>query len=328
MEVPVRVWLLLVFCLFGCVNPDAPMDANDQTEIIFEVPKGSTANGIGPALTKQKLVPSAWKWKWFLRGEDAACLKAGKFRLQPSMSMRQVLTTLCGVPLADEVPLAILEGWRIRDIDAELAAKGYIQPGEYRTLAESKAVDLPFPIQSKTLEGYLFPETYMVDADASKFNSKTFIERQLKTFHEHYLKVVADPAGNRTLHEIVVMASLLEREEPTEAQRPIVAGILWKRLDNNWKLGVDATSRYTLDNWSDRRAFLRNLRDPKDVYNTRLHAGMPPTAIGNPSFSALKAAANPESSEFWYYLHDSSGVFHGGRDNAHHERNRKKYNVY
>ena len=304
------------------------MDANDTNNIVFEVPKGSTANGIGSQLVAQDLVPSEWQWKWFLRGEDASCLKAGKFRLQRAMSMRQLLETMCGVPLADEIPFKVLEGWRIREIDANLAAQGFIQAGEYAALAQSKAVTMPFVIESETLEGYLFPETYMVAADKSAFDAKAFIERQLNMFHSRFYQKNKGALGQRTLSEVVTMASMLEREEPTESQRPIVAGILWKRLDNKWRLGVDATSRYTLDDWTDERAFRKLLRDPNDRYNTRLHYGLPPTPIGNPSLSALQAVIAPKKSEFWFYLHDKNGVFHGGVDGAHHERNRAKYNVY
>ena len=330
MEALLRVFwcFLLLWAAVACVNPDAAMDPSDSADIVFEVPKGSSANGIGPKLAEQGLIPSPWKWKWFLRGENASCVKAGKFRLRRSMSMREVLKTICGAPLADEVAFKVLEGWRIRDIDAALAAEGFISPGQYQTIAESKTVTLPFTIESSTLEGFLYPETYMINADKSQFNAKAFIERQIKTFDERFYQAHKDKLGKRSLHEIVVMASMIEREEPTESQRPIVAGILWKRLDNQWKLGVDATSRYTLDDWSDRRSFLKMLRDPNDPYNTRLHYGLPPTAIGNPSLSALKSVTAPESSEFWFYLHDKNGVFHGGKDGAHHERNRAKYNVY
>jgi len=304
------------------------MDATDTSDLVFEVPKGSSGNGIGTKLAAEGLVPSAWKWKWFLRGADASCVKAGKFRLRRSMSMRDILKTICGAPLADQIAFKVLEGWRIRDIDAALAKEGFIQAGEYQNLADTKGVALPFPIPGETLEGYLYPETYMVNADKSTFSVEKFIERQLDTFNYKFYVAHKDKLGSRTLNEIVIMASMIEREEPTESQRPIVAGILWKRLDNNWKLGVDATSRYTLEDWSNRRAFLVQLRDPNDPYNTRLNSGLPPTPIGNPSISALQASTQPEVSEFWFYLHDKNGVFHGGRDGAHHERNRAKYNVY
>ena len=91
---------------------------------------------------------------------------------------------------------------------------------------------------------------------------------------------------------------------------------------------MDATSRYTLAEWNDRKAFLQKLRDPEDPYNTRIHKGLPPTAIGNPSLTSLTAALEPVDSEFWFYLHDHEQNFHGGRDAAEHEKNRARYNVY
>jgi len=93
-------------------------------------------------------------------------------------------------------------------------------------------------------------------------------------------------------------------------------------------VGIDATSRYQLDDWSDEKAFRKVLKDPNDAYSTRVRSGLPPTAIGNPTQSALEAAINPAETEFWYYLHDRNGVFHGGRDGAEHERNRATYGVY
>ena len=322
--VAVLVFFFLLF--FGCVDPDAPMDPSNTSEVIFEVPKGATANRIGPRLVEAGLIPSEFKWKMFLRQRDASCLKAGRFPVSPAMSMNDLIETLCGVPLANDVAFTVLEGWRIRDIDQALVNEGLARAGVYQGLAESKGVTIPFDVSGPTLEGYLWPETYMVSPD--QFSPKDFIERQLRSFDEQFRKKHVGQLGSRSLHEVVIMASMLEREEPTPKNRPLVAGILWKRLDKGWQLGVDATSRYTLSKWNDRKAFLKKLRDPKDPYNTRLNKGLPKTAIGNPSASALDAAITPEDSEFWYYLHDSKKVLHPSRNAAEHEAYRKKYNVY
>jgi UPF0755 protein len=318
--------LTLLLVLLACVDPDAPMDASDTTEFVFEVPKGATASKLGPALVEQGLVKSETSWKLYGKSHDLGCLKAGKFRVSRSMSLNELRDTLCGVPLAEDVPFTVVEGWRIRDIDAALAEKGLIQPGDYATLAESKAVTLPFEITSPTLEGYLYPETYMVTPD--RFTAKAFIERQLATFNEKFLSKHGPSCEKRTLHGIVVMASMLEREEPDPANRRVVAGVLWKRIDHDWNLGVDATSRYTLADWNDRKAFLGKLRDPDDPYNSRLRAGLPPTAIGNPSIVSLEAALDPVDSEWWYYLHDGERKFHGARNADEHEANRRKYDVW
>ena len=99
-------------------------------------------------------------------------------------------------------------------------------------------------------------------------------------------------------------------------------------MDANSPLGVDATSRFTLDDWSDRRKFLAKLRDPNDPYNTRLKAGLPPGPIGAPSLDALLAALRPKASNHWYYLHDADKQIHFARNAAEHEANRRKYNVW
>jgi UPF0755 protein len=316
------MWVWLVW---GCVDADAPVVPGDEAPFEFVVPAGASAQGLSDELAAAGLVPSEWEWRLFLRNADASCLKAGRFEVRRALSLNALLATLCGPPLADDVPFTVVEGWRIRDIDAALAANGWITAGAYTALAENKSVDLPFPVESPTLEGYLYPETYSVDAHP--FDPKKLIERQLRTFDARFRSLHED-LGTRTLHEIVVMASMLEREEPNQAQRPLVAGILWKRIDAGTPLGVDATSRYPLVSWNDRGAFLARLRDPEDRYNSRLRKGLPPTAIGNPTLGSLEAALAPVASEYWYYLHDARQQLHPARNAAEHEANRKTYDVW
>lgn len=320
--------VVVVALAAACVDPHAPAHPGDPTEIPFEVAPGSTMTGLGPRLVELGLAPGELQWKWFLRGADGGCLKAGRFVLRRDMSMEQVRATLCGPPLPEDVPFTVVEGWRIRDIDAALAERGWIEAGAYAAVATDKSVPAPFDVSSPTYEGYLYPDTYMVPPPP-RFTPELLVTRQLEAFQARFLEAQADEvAAGRGLHDIVVMASMLEREEPTDSKRPLVAGILWKRIDNGWQLGVDATSRYTLDDWNDRAAFLANLRDPEEPYNTRVHKGLPPTAIGNPSITALEAALRPEPSEYWYYLHDSSGTLHPSRNAAEHDAKRARYNVY
>ena len=293
---------------------------------MFEVPKGAVASNLGDELMDAGFVSNEMQWKIYLRSTDASCLKAGKFEVSLSMSLDTLVETLCGPPMADDIEFTIIEGWRIKDTDKALAAAGLIEAGSYVEVATSKSVQAPFEVTSPTYEGYLYPETYKVPA--AGFDPRTLVKRQLDTFHERWLKASEDKLGKRSLHEAVVMASMLEREEPRPSNRPMVAGILWKRIDTGNALGVDATSRYTIEDWNDRKAFLKQLRDPDDPYNSRLRKGLPPTAIGSPTVESLDAAVGPIESEFWYYLHDGDGNLHPARNAAEHEANRKKYNVY
>ena len=312
--------------LTSCLSVDHVQDENNSTPIAITVPTGATPNSMAAKLIAHGFAPDELRYKLAIRNLETSCLKAGNFRISRDMSLRVVFKTLCGVPIANDVPFKVLEGWRIVEIDDALVKAKLIQPGEYAKLATNKAVDLPFEITSPTLEGYLYPETYMISPEA--FDVKAFIERQLDHFNDNFLGLHQNDFQHRTLSDVVIMASMLEREEPRASQRRVIAGILWKRLDNAWALGVDATSRYKLTVWNDRSAFLKMLRDKSDVYNTRLRQGLPPTAIGNPSLASLEAALLPIESPYWFYLHDKTGTFHGGVDGREHEANRAKYNVY
>lgn len=320
--------LLLSSCAMLTDHYNQPADPSDTAEIIFDLPKGSTARGAAGPLEAAGVIADAGDFERYVRlSKQGGCIKAGKHKLSRSMSPEQIIEALCGAPIPDDVPFTVVEGWRIREIDAALAEKGLIQAGAYAALAaDASQFTATFPLPTGSLEGYLYPETYMINP--SRFDTKVFIQRQLDLFAERFATPHAADWAARGLGPVVIMASMLEREEPKPENRPLVAGILWKRLDNSWNLGVDATSRYTLEDWNDRQAFLKKLRDPADPYNSRLRPGLPPTAIGNPNAESLKAASHPVESEYWYYLHDSAQNIHPSRNVAEHEAFRKQYNVY
>ncbi len=321
------MWMIWMSgCALVSSQLEAPVDPSDETEVIFEVPAGASARSLAPDLEAEGLVTGAWQWTTWLRLNDAgSCLKAGRFRLSRSMAVPELLETLCGVPVPDDVPFTVLEGWRIADIDAALVAQGWIEAGDYAALARSpERFQVPIEIDGASLEGLLYPDSYRVEPD--RFDPAAFIQRQLDTFGRVWEE--QGGPGDRDAYDVVIMASMIEREEPTAANRPLVAGILWKRLDAGWRLGVDATSRYLLVDWNDRRAFLRNLRDVDEPYNTRERGGLPPTAIGNPGRTALHAASNPEQSAYWFYLHDADRNLHPSRTSREHENKRRRYGVY
>jgi UPF0755 protein len=245
------------------------------------------------------------------------------------MTLAQIARELSGAPIPEDVAFAVIEGWRLRDTDAALAQAGLIEPGAYVKAASDPAMyRAPFPLPRDSLEGYLYPETYRVEPLG--LDVSALVQRQLDTFAARFWSAHAAEVekSGRTLEQIVTMASLLEREEPLPAQRPLVAGILWKRFDNRTPLGVDATSRYLLPEWNDRRAFLAKLRDDGDPWNTRVHAGLPPGPIGAPTAQSLIAALRPQKSDYWYYLHDAARTLHPSRNAEEHEALRRRYQVY
>ncbi|MBI5548341.1 MAG: endolytic transglycosylase MltG [Deltaproteobacteria bacterium] len=276
-------------------------------EVEVEVPKGANGRSVGKLLADKGLIEDARVWRYHLWKRGALNAKAGRHVLKASMTMAELCAALEANPLAEDQPIKVIEGWRLRETDAALSAMGLAFTDEYtKAASDPSRFKAPFPLPTRgTLEGYLYPETYRVKETG--FDVSGFIQRQLDTFAERFYsphKEEIEKCG-RTLHELVTMASLLEREEPVPAQRPLVAGILWKRLDKGFALGVDATSRYELEEWNDRKAFLVKLRDTEDPYNTRARKGLPPTPIGAATVESLLAAMRPEKSDYWYYLHDS-----------------------
>ncbi len=301
----------------------------DAATVEFVVDKGATGLSLGKKLHETGLIDDVLVWRFHLRQRGGLNAKAGTHRLSAGMSVTELAAALEKAPKADEVPFAMIEGWRLRDTDAALVERKLIRPGAYIAAAkDSSRFKAPFPLPRTGLEGYLYPETYSIVVD--NFSVDALIQRQLDTFVERFYrpKEKAIAAQKRSLHELVTMASMLEREEPTPSQRPVVAGILWKRIDLGYPLGVDATSRYELAEWNDRSAFLKRLRDKEDAYNTRHTPGLPPTPIGSPTLESLEAAMAPTPGPYLYYLHDSDKVLHPSRNAAEHEALRAKYNVY
>ncbi len=175
--------------------------------------------------------------------------------------------------------------------------------------------------QLRNKEGYLFPDTYFFTGDTTtediemvmneNFNKKT---EPLKTAIE---------ASKHSLSDIIIMASILEKEATTEEDKGIVSGILWKRISKGMPLQVDATFMYLLGKKSS-EITAADLK-MKSAYNTYRNKGLPAGPIGNPGIIAIRAAINPSPSPYFYYLSDDNGVMHYAKTFAEHVANKAKY---
>lgn len=170
-------------------------------------------------------------------------------------------------------------------------------------------------------EGFLFPDTYFF---SSKISSAEIVARMKANFDKKIKPLEGNiEASKRSLREIITMASLLEKEAATDEDRALVAGILWKRIDQSMPLQVDATFVYLLGKKSSEltQADLRI----KSGYNTYRNKGLPVGPIGNPGISSIRAALNPKSSPYLYYLADANGVTHYAKTFDEHKANKEKY---
>lgn len=186
-----------------------------------------------------------------------------------------------------------------------------------------------FLAKATPLEGYLFPDTYFFLPNATQ-------DTVIETMHQNFdaqLSATTTITGNtlqdditashHSLSDIVTMASLIEREAPGMQDRRMIAGVLWNRIAKGMALQTDVPL-VVMTGKSDSQLTMKDLAT-SSPYNTYTHKGLPPGAIGNPSFESLEAAADPIPSSYLYYLADASGVTHYAKTYAQHMQNVRKY---
>lgn len=290
-------------------------------KIIFEVEKGSSAKTIADDLEDADLIVSDTSFERTVEEEELdGSLRYGRFVLSPSMTLREVITVLT-TQGTGEMAFTALEGWTIEEMDAQLTEMGLIGAGAFSECAKTCSFDYDFLEDDQSLEGYLFPDTYFIDG--ATFSTENLITMMLNNFDAKLTDemMATIESSGRSLSEVVNIAAMVEREVRTENDLPIVAGIIWKRYDKDWYLGIDATLLYVQE---DNELTAEDLAE-KTPYNTRINIGLPPTPISNPGLASLMAAIYPEESAYYYYLTDAEGAVHYAATNAEHEANKAAY---
>lgn len=178
-----------------------------------------------------------------------------------------------------------------------------------------------FEKESKNYEGYLFPETYFV-------YPRTSAETVLSEMRDMFLRkatpvIKRDNHSGHSASDIVIMASLIEKEAKGDDDRAMIAGILWNRIDRQIPLEVDATDAYA--NGIPENQLTNTDLTVDSPYNTYIYRGLPPGPISNPGLLALEAAMNPTKTDYLYYIHDKNGNIHYAKTYVEHQQNIKKY---
>ncbi len=298
------------------------VDPGSTEKIVVDIERGSSAETIANELKSQDVIQRKVSFLRTVRSEGLdASLRYGHFVLSPGMTLREVITIL-STQGSGELAVTFPEGSTIEQMDARLTELGLIKAGDFKLCAENCKIEEEWlPADRSSLEGYLFPDTYFVNE--ASFNIEDFMSTLLNNFHTRTENFAAElSASGRTLNQVVIVASMLEREVKTQEDLAKVSGIIWKRLDNDWTLGIDATLLYKD---ADGKLTFEDLA-ADTAYNTRVHKGLPPSAIGNPGLATLEAALHPETSDAWFYLTDpeTDAVIYG-KTNEEHEANKAEY---
>ena len=311
----------------------SPLNKLDTTKAILTIEPGMSVTSIAHLLKDHAIIRSVTSFTIYARLTGTASkLRAGSYAFAPSMSIPKVIEVLTeGSPEA--INITIKEGMSVREIDAQMAKNGLGKEGDILDCAWScdfSTFDFlpPKPAFAREkgygsrLEGYLFPETYSIEP--AQYQPKFFLERLLGQFRTRIVQGFNEDinTSGKSLHELVIMSSLIEKESRHDEEREIVSGILWKRLKNSVVLGVDAVNRYILEPGAP---LMKTDLESSSPYNSRRRGGLPPSPISNAGESSFRAALNPKNSEYWYYLHDPKGIIHYAITLDEHNLNRVKY---
>lgn len=300
----------------------------------FEITKGNGFSGIIDSLYGQNLIRS--KKVSVIYGAltgSAHQLKPGSYLLSAGSSTPEILEVIKRGPSID-VAVILQEGATQKDMDAVLSQKGIFAAGSLNKLSVKSFIDkYPFLKNQKSLEGFLFPDTYRFyrQSDPADVGGKI-----LNTFNLKAWPLLSACDGQNAKcsglnpAEVLTVASLLEKEAPIFLDRRLIAGIIYRRLAIGMGLQIDATLVYakcrgTFTTCADSKVYRKDLTF-QSPYNTYLHNGLPPGPIGNPGLEAIKAALSPIKSDYLYYLSDpKTGKTIFSETLEEHNNNRAKY---
>ena len=287
------VWLVVGFW--------APFSGDGDDPVRVRIPQGAGVQEIAEILDDRGVVPSAavFSARVRLSGRGSE-LKPGTYTLRSDMSHGAALEQLAEGPARNVVNVTIPEGGARGEVAPIVEEAGL--DGSY-TRASTRAPGLdPSDYGAKSadsLEGFLYPSTYELARGAS---ARDLVARQVDAFKREYDRVDLSTAKRKNLtpYEVVVIASMIEREALLDRDRALIASVIYNRLSQGEPLGIDATTRFAVKNWE--RPLTKSQLAVDSPYNTRLNAGLPPGPIGNPGLESIRAAAKPTSSNFLFYV--------------------------
>lgn len=298
--VAVLVWLI--------VSIFQPFQGSGEGRVVVVIPKGAGASEIGGILAKDGVVASGFFFdvRTFFDGKRGD-FHAGRFALKHDMSYASAIAALTGkVPHAAVVRVVIPEGETRQQIAAIARRDGL--KGDYLAQTKRNGGFEPShygaPTSTPSLEGFLFPATYEIDVHG---NVSALVTEQLEAFHERFDSQFVQRAQRLkiTPYQLLIVASMIEREAKLPKDRPLVAAVIYNRLRLGMPLGIDATIRYAVHNFS--KPLTEAQLHVSSPYNTRLHTGLPPTPISNPGVEAIEAAASPAKVGYLYYVNGTDG---------------------
>jgi len=318
---PVLLFLVLVVPALVWWNGarGAPSANSEERRVV--ITRGASASQVASTLKEAGVVKNALAFRVYTRiTGKAKTLPTGEFIIPMNLSLAGVIDKILEGPA--QLWVTVPEGLRREQIPGR-----FIDALELQT-EKAQNFRLEFLAESQGLEGFLFPDTYLIPRDVTGTQAVSLMRN---TFDKRF----SLQGGEFELAEVVALASIIEREAITDEERPVVAGVFMNRLAAGMPLQADATVQYAVANarcgvsdiqcnwWP--KGLTREDLQTRSAFNTYQNAGIPPAPIANPGLSSLEAAAGPADTDFFYYIHDSSGQIHFAETLSEHNANVAKY---
>ncbi len=297
-----------------------PVAETQTADIVVVIEQGSSVRDIGDQLKDLGLIRNSTVFSWYVgRQEKRAELQAGTYRFNSGQSVEEIVETLVNGDVATNL-FTILPGKRLDQLEADMLEFGYEQ--SEITPAINNRYDHPLfdslP-SNATLEGYVYPDTYQVTVDNSV---EEVLNRSFDEFYEALTPEILNGIKKQglSLHEAVILASIVYKESSVPETQRTVAQVFLKRLEVDMPLGSDPTFIYAAAITGEEAT-----PDIDNPYNTRIYGGLPPGPISNFNISALEAVANPTDTDYLYFVAGDDGKTYFSKTLAEHEANAAKY---
>jgi len=299
----VMALVLAAAVIWFCVELFQPFHGSGHGSVTVTIPPRSSTSQVGSLLERDGVIASSFffKLRVALAG-DRGKLLAGTYHLREDMSYSQVLKALTTPPPAAKVTnVTIIPGETRVQINALLRSQGI--GGSYLAATRRSPVLNPTaygaPRRTNSLEGFLFPDSYQL---REPIGDSALVHDQLNQFRKEFATVKLGYARSKHLtpYDVLIIASIIEKEAATARDRPLVASVIYNRLRDHIPLGMDSTTRYEFNDYTT--PLTQSQLSSPSPYNTRLHAGLPPTPISNPGLAAIRAAADPAHANYLYFV--------------------------
>nr|HDM99834.1 endolytic transglycosylase MltG [Deltaproteobacteria bacterium] len=303
-----------------------PVSETGKNKIIL-ISIGSTFFSVAQKLETEGLIKSKRAFYCLAWWKDATTkIKAGEYELSPTQTPAEILDYLVKGKIRQYI-ITIPEGYNLFQIDDLLANAKLISDDSFINVARDKNILRTLGIEADSAEGYVYPDTYQLTKDATPYE-------MLCTFVNHFWEVWnSEKFSRRTeeldvqIHDIVTIASIVEKEAMQSKERPLIACVFWNRLKKNMPLQADPTVLYGIlveNKTKKRRLRWKDLRK-KTPYNTYVNRGLPIGPISNPGKESIKATLYPSEKDYFYFVSKNNGKHYFSRTLAEHNRAVDRY---